>query len=396
MIILYPVPELLPDSRARFIQIVNTCHSLAEKGFQVRLITGVCKGYSMGGIPGYYGLPDNKNLEVVALPMLRRDAASLFRFSWHGLFHYSLLSYLFLFKATEREQAVLFVRHLKLADFLLACSRLLNLPMLFEAHEVFSEDKEVKTLLREKRVYSRSDGLVFISKKLEKRIKSIIPAAADKPCIVAHDGVRSDWLSEDFTRDGKKYICYTGSLYPWKGIDVLIAAMDLLPDETLLIAGGGKRLNELKGMAERRGLKNIIFTGEVRHQSVPGILAHAKMAVLPNINSGPSAFSSPLKLFEYMAFGLPIVASDIEVFREVLVHRKNAMLVRPDDPEALASGIKSLLKDTAMTKNIAVQARQDVADFTYERRVEKIIGLISRMNDISGRSQWTRQSGRNA
>src|SRR5208337_1791039 len=280
MTILYPVPELLPDSRARFIQIVNTCHSLAEKGCHVRLITGVYKGYSRGGIPGYYGLPGNENLEVVSLPMLRRETARLFRFSWHGLFHYSLLSYLLLFKAVEREQAVLFVRHLKLADFLLAYRGLVNLPMLFEAHEVFSEDKEMKTLLREKRVYTRSDGLVFISKQLEDRIKSIIPAAAGKPCIIAHDGVRSDWLADDLTRD-ERYICYTGSLYQWKGIDVLIAAMALLPEETLLVAGGGRRLNELKGMAEIRGFKNIIFTGEVRHNSVPGILAHAKMAVLP-------------------------------------------------------------------------------------------------------------------
>jgi len=385
MTILYPVPELLPDSRARFIQIVNTCHSLAEKGCEVRLITGVSKGHSMGDIPGYYGLPDNEKLKVVALPVLRREAERLFRFSWHGLFHYSLLIYLLFFKATAREQAVIFVRHLKLADFLLAYHGLLNLPVIFEAHEVFSVNTEVKAFLREKRVYTRSDGLVFISKQLEDRIKSIIPAAADKPCVVAHDGVRGDWLAEDFTRDEKRYICYTGSLYQWKGIDVLIASMDLLPEETLLIVGGGRRLDELKGMAERMGLKNIIFTGEVRHYSVPGILAHAKMAVLPNIDSGPSSFSSPLKLFEYMAFDLPIVASDIPVFREVLVHRKNAMLVHPNDPEALASGINSLLQNTAMAKNISAQARKDVADFTYERRAEKVISLISRMNNNIGK-----------
>jgi glycosyltransferase involved in cell wall biosynthesis len=363
---------------------VNTCHSLAEKGCNVRLITGLYKGHSTGGIPGYYGLPGNENLEVVALPMLRREAARLFRFSWHGLFHYSLLIYLLLFKANERGQAVLFARHLKLAVFLLAYRGLLKLPMIFEAHEVFSENREAKTLLREQRVYTRSDGLVFISKQLGDHIKSIIPAAADKPSIVAHDGVRSDWLTEDFTRE-EKYICYTGSLYQWKGIDVLIAAMGLLPEETLLVAGGGRRLNELKGLAERRGLKNIIFTGEVQHHSIPGILAHAKIAVLPNINNGPSAFSSPLKLFEYMAFGLPIVASDIQVFREVLVHRENAMLVHPNDPEALASGIKSLLQNSAMAKNISVQARKDAADFTYERRVEKIMGLISRIDNNIGK-----------
>lgn len=384
MIILYPVPEMLPDSRARFIQIINTAHSLAEKGCQVRLITGIYKGHATAGIPGYYGLPGNKNLEVVALPMLRRETARLFRFSWHGLFHYSLLIYLLLLKATEKEQAVLFVRHLKLADFLLAYRRLLNLPMVFEAHEVFSVNKEVKTSLLEKKVYTLSDGLVFISKQLEDRIKSIIPAAAGKPHIVAHDGVRSDWLAEDVTRD-ERYICYTGSLYKWKGIDVLIAAMGFLPEETLLVAGGGRRLSELKDMTERMGLKNIIFTGEVRHRSVPEILAHAKMAVLPNINSGSSAFSSPLKLFEYMAFGLPIVASDIQAFREVLVHRENAMLVHPNDPEALASGIKSLLQNTAMANNISVQARKDAADFTYERRAEKIIGLINRMDSNIGK-----------
>jgi len=215
--------------------------------------------------------------------------------------------------------------------------------------------------------------------QLQDRIKSLIPAVADKPSIVAHDGVRSDWMTENFIRDGR-YICYTGSFYQWKGIDVLIAAMGFLPEETLLVAGGGRRLRELKTMAETKGFKNIIFAGEVPHHSIPGILAHAKMAVLPNINSGPSAFSSPLKLFEYMAMGLPIVASDIPVFREVLLNRKNSMLVHPNDPEALASGIKSLLQNAAMAKNISLQARKDAADFTYERRAEKIIGLIRRMD----------------
>ena len=124
MTIIYPVPEKLPDPRARFIQIINTCHALAETGIQVKLIAGMKRGYSKEDVLQFYGLPPHPNLELISLPMFRRESAGYLRFSWNGLFHLSFLLFLLVRKAYPENHMVLFLRHIKLADFIfILCSK---------------------------------------------------------------------------------------------------------------------------------------------------------------------------------------------------------------------------------------------------------------------------------
>lgn len=382
MTILYPVPELLPDSRARFIQIMNTCNALALKGCEVKILTGKRLNSTQDAILAFYDLPREAAFEIVSLPMLRREHARFFRWSWHGIFDYSVFLYLLSLRSDAGKKTVLFVRHLKLADFLLRRRKAHSLPIVFEAHEIFSKDKDAKNHKKivavEKNVYGLSDALVFISKELRDAVGSIFPGTESKPYVIAHDAVRNEWLANPPGPE-RKYICYAGSLYKWKGIDILISAMEYLPHEMLLIIGGGSRLNELRNDIAGRGLKNIQFAGNIPHYLIPEFFSQAKVAVLPNIESGPSSFSSPLKLFEYMACGVPIVASDIPVFREILEHTKNALFVKPGEPEALALAIRSLLDNPSLACNIAEQAKKDSLAFTYEKRAEKILSLCGRV-----------------
>ena len=159
--------------------------------------------------------------------------------------------------------------------------------------------------------------------------------------------------------------------------DLLISAMKFLPDEKLLIVGGGDRLVKLKNMAKDEGTDyRVEFVGAVSHSSIPDYLSQAKVAVLPNIPQGPSEFSSPLKLFEYMACGIPVVASNIPVFREILTDGKNAILFEPDNPESLANSIKRIVDSPELAVRLVSNAKKDVGRYTYERRAEKILDLI--------------------
>jgi glycosyltransferase involved in cell wall biosynthesis len=99
---------------------------------------------------------------------------------------------------------------------------------------------------------------------------------------------------------------------------------------------------------------------------------------LPNPRSAiSSAFTSPLKLFEYMASGRPIVASDLPSLREVLRHEENALLAEPGNPQALVAGIQRIKDDAALGQRLAAQARADVAQFTWARRAERLETLFS-------------------
>jgi glycosyltransferase involved in cell wall biosynthesis len=102
--------------------------------------------------------------------------------------------------------------------------------------------------------------------------------------------------------------------------------------------------------------------------------------VLPNPASAISTrFTSPLKLFEYMAAGRPIVASDLPAITEVLRHEKNALLVAPGDPAALAAAVRRLLNDRALADRLAQAALVDAGEYSWDRRGERLEALFQQV-----------------
>ncbi len=380
MTIIYPVPEILPDPRARFIQIMNTCHALAKAGAEVILMAGLRKGFTKESVLSFYGMSEHPRFTLIHMPILRREQQRHLRLSWHGVFHFSLLVYLLITGVCRDRQTVLFIRHIKLAGFILKFRGFIKNPMLFEAHEIFSMDagnarkrERIKNL--EDKVHRGADAIVSISHSIRAYLMTAgIPAESIH---VVQNGIESEWFGRVESESPGSYICYTGSLYPWKGVDTLIAAVKYLPGEKLLIVGGGGRIGELKELARSEGVADRVeFVGPVPRRIIQEYLSRARVAVLPNVPSAPSQFSSPLKLFEYMASGIPVVASDMPTFQEVLTHGKNAVLVTPGDPAALANGIRMLMDDPELASRIARAAKEDARNYTYDKRAEKILNII--------------------
>lgn len=383
MMLLYPVPEIIPDPRARFIQIFNTCHALAEKGVCVTLFAGQRKRVSSKDILDSYGLTENTNLRIERLPIFRKEANSIFRLSWNGIFHISLLSYLVGNRSRLQGHAVLYVRHLKLASFLMRFRKFLGIPIVFEVHEIFHDTaanmrKRAALQEKERRVYNAADAVICISHNLKSHLTEM--GCRPEAIHVIADAVREDWLKPVHTARRGDYICYAGSLYPWKGVDTLVSAMKHLPEERLVILGGGDRLGALKALADSEGVSGRVeFTGPVPHSAVRGYLACAKILVLPNKDEGPSHGSSPLKLFEYLSAGVPVIASDIPAFREILRHHVNAFLFRQSDPEALASSVREVILSPLLAQEIAEQGRNDAYDYTYGKRAERLMRVLGQL-----------------
>ena len=89
------------------------------------------------------------------------------------------------------------------------------------------------------------------------------------------------------------------------------------------------------------------------------------------------SYTSPLKLFEYMAAQRPIVASNLPSLREILRDGENALLVTPDEPEALADAVTRLLNDHVLARALAQVARAEVEDMTWTKRAESIVIFLS-------------------
>jgi glycosyltransferase involved in cell wall biosynthesis len=184
---------------------------------------------------------------------------------------------------------------------------------------------------------------------------------------------------------GPPEIVYAGQLYPWKGVDVLLAAVARLPGQHLTIMGGRSPdarddpdLASCRAIAARLGLgSRVAFGGFVPYGEVRSRLAGAGAAVLPLPDRLMSRyFTSPLKLFDYMAAGVPIVASDLPAVREVLTDGEDALLVPPGDPGVLAGALERLLTDHELGERLRQRAFAEVSRYTWDRRAERIIRAV--------------------
>ena len=167
---------------------------------------------------------------------------------------------------------------------------------------------------------------------------------------------------------------YTGHLYPWKGVDTLGEAAKLMPDVSVYVVGGtSDRVEAYR--AKYTATANLHFVGHKPHEEMPHWQRAADVLVLPNTAKEEisARYTSPMKLFEYMASGTPIVASDIPSVREV-AGKDRAILVAPDDPHALFGGITRVLEGGGNSESD--NARSWVHEHTWGKRAARILRAI--------------------
>ena len=373
MNILYVFPEPLPLPRARGIQVAHTVAALAKAEVMVSL---AYVPSNKANPLAAYGVEPPRGLEFV--PFSRGLPAP---FSWlpvhsNRLFFRRLRRWL---KQESREcdgPALIMVRHLKIAHALL--DEFPNTPLLYEAHEVFAEvappDKRERLARIEESVLRRAAALVAVTHgvadDLKKRYRldreiHVLPDAVSWP---AH-------IPEKPWRDAGRHIIYAGSFFPWKGVQDLVAAAGLLPDcRVTLIGGSPERIREYQKQVPAHGAE-VVFAGHLPHTETLKALSAACIAVLPNRAEPNSLWSSPLKLFEYMAAGCAVVAADLPSVREVLAEDE-AVWAAPGDPEALAAGIRRLVKHPEQARRMGERLRERARNYTWEARTEKLVAIM--------------------
>lgn len=183
----------------------------------------------------------------------------------------------------------------------------------------------------------------------------------------------------------QKIVMYTGSffLYGWKGVDILLEAAKKLPDtiKTVLIGGNEKEIENVRatiGDQLNRSHGNIELLGRIPHHEIPSYLKSADILVLPNKKGDANSerYTSPLKLFEYMASGVPIVSADLPSMREVL-NEKNCAFFAPGDSGSLVKAIGLILNDYENANAKARQALEDVKRYTWKNRAQSILSFLN-------------------
>jgi glycosyltransferase involved in cell wall biosynthesis len=263
-----------------------------------------------------------------------------------------------------------------------------GIPTIYDAHHplvnrparlAFNMFKKSKYLIR---LSTNSQGLGKIYAGL---------GLPDDKLVVAHNGVDLEQFRNIPSKlearkklnlpANKKIVCYSGNIYTGRGIDLLVEVSSRLRDVLFLIVGGLESdINVYSDMVAQRKLENFKLVGFVPHNTVPLYLFAADALVIPytsemTIQGGTRAtgFTSPLKLFEFMASCRPIVATNLPTISEILHDDINAVVVDSNSVDSLFEGIKRVLEDEALATKIALQSAADVGRYTWEERVKKIL-----------------------
>lgn len=160
------------------------------------------------------------------------------------------------------------------------------------------------------------------------------------------DGCRTQIDIKKHSRKSKLNIGYVGSFHKGKGVETIIKIAENVPEHNFIIAGG---TNEKISSLKKTSTSNTKFTGYLNQNYLPKLYKDLDIALLPNMpsvkifDSGQEigGVTSPLKLFEYFSFGIPIIASNLDVLKEVL-NSNNSILVQFDDVKMWCDAIKKL------------------------------------------------------
>ena len=200
------------------------------------------------------------------------------------------------------------------------------------------------------------------------------------------DGTR---VLDRFGWRGKIVVGFIGTFGPWHGAHVLARAfVDLLrarPEYRgmvrLLMIGDGAGRGPTQEIITSAELGDVVaFTGLVPQEDGPQYLAACDVLASPHVPNpdGSPFFGSPTKLFEYMAMGKAIIASELDQIGEVLRHGQTAWLVPPGDVAALVAGLERLIDDPGLRGRLGEAARQDAVNHhTWRAHVEKTLAALT-------------------
>ncbi|AYA41537.1 glycosyltransferase [Xenorhabdus nematophila] len=387
MKIAYIDPYPVPDYRVASLQILQNVDAFARQGHHVCLITP--KGQSL--VEEIMGRSLPPSAEQITLHDIRRKW--YFPLNTQKLFYFQVSRWL-----KEHPVDAIFTRNIKMANYLL-CKHP-EIPHFFESHEVFSQSfKESHDLVKhknqhkyqklrkiEQQVYERSQVVFVLTSLLGEDIYK--EYGVKTPIVIAPDGV--DMLAvnaTNLTPSGKEYkdglptqVLYLGSLHRWKGIPTVMKAMSFLDNAMLNIAGGTpEQITRLRQTAKQIGVADRVnFLGFVQPKHRFQVIADHDICVLPLTKTSiGSRYTSPLKLFEYMAMGKPVVISDFPSIRDA-VDEKAVNFANSENAESFAEQIQWLINHPAEVMKKVDYARQLVAErFNWDQRAKLITNVIA-------------------
>lgn len=382
----------IPSFEAKSIQAVKVCQATKKMGYRTTLIVPDTKTNFEADLDAtwrHYGINERFSIHALPAPVRGFSYYSFPRFITAHIFAWQSVSYAHIIGSD-----LIYTWHLPTA--VLASQK--GLATVYEIHEISKSFKGQGKLtglylhlLRKGKGFL---NFVILTEALKSDLLQEYPSVfKDAKIIVAPDGVDLEQFQNlPDPKDARDAIGlelrtnlvagYAGSFYPQKGVQMIYELARRCPEIKFLLMGGEPK--ELVEFYNKKyqiyNLQNIIQIGLVDQTDLPLYLAACDVLLLPNQPSEEKSsfgdnfirWTSPMKLFEYMAVGRLIIASDLPVFREVL-NEKNAMLCPPGDVNSWHMALRQRGNNNAIRDAFASRAKRDVAKYDWSNRVARCL-----------------------
>lgn len=254
----------------------------------------------------------------------------------------------------------------------------------------FSSAKSRLKILVLKKALGFSDRIIAVTPGIKTNLQSAYRIPGDKITVVPNGAntslfkpLEQDKCREDLGLDPETpYICFVGNLAPWQGVEYLVKSapsiLSRYPGCRFLIVGDGVMKSELLNLSRELGIEDrFIFTGVVPYDRVPVYINASNICAAPFILARNAKIGlSPLKLYEYMACGKPVVASAISGVADALEASEGGISVPPENPEALANAILKLLENQDLRTNMGSKGLRYVTEnyswYSVAKQVDRV------------------------
>ena len=378
MKIVYIINLKMPTEKAYGYQVAKMCEQFALLGADVELWFAERGCKERASVHEFYGIENSFQIKRVRVPDIVRFSTLIGPFAFYIQ---GLIFVLRLLFAEISNNAVIYSRNPEVVWLF----SLKGFKVVFDAHNWPTGKNRIFKFLTRRAglIVCNSSGTAEKFKKNGFQNVIAVPNGVDLKDFENLE--KKEKLREKlFLPLDKKIVMYAGHLYKWKGPETLIGAAEKLRERKdilfVLVGGLEKDIKRCRNIAMAKDLDNIVFTGYKEKKLIPSYLKSADILVLPNEGDEERSakYTSPIKLFEYMASRRPIIASDLPSIKEILDEEK-AYFFEAGNSRQLADKILECLNSESVSKGKAEDAFQEVQKYTWRRRGEKIMREIEKL-----------------
>jgi len=276
----------------------------------------------------------------------------------------------------------------------------LNAPLALEQSAYRNSGLAELAALAERFTLTHADAVIVVSSALREHALAcgvardrvhVLPNGVDPAAF--HQGPRDPAVRARLKLGPGPVLGFVGGLRPWHGVEILPALLERLaprhPDLRLVIAGDGPLRADLERGLDERGLApRVVFTGLLPHEETAAVIRQFDVALAPYGPTEHAFYFSPLKLFEYMACGIAVVAPELGQIPEIIRHGETGLLYPAGDLDGLASRCEELVADPTLRARLGrAAARLVQGAHTWDHNARRVMELARSLKKARGRRE---------